>query len=186
MPEIESINEGLILIAVLGVMVVNQVLAIMRSWAKDWWDHRRGNGTAGAVKELRKEIIGLRTCIHALAERLDGQPPYPQCYYDKDHFDRIKRLEDNVGKIEERQQGHQRLMDQGVFIAYLQPWNPPAIHIRHITVGAMDRTPASDHRVIPVIKVLQAVQIVQVPLNGSMLSVDLEGVQRLVTPCVAG
>ena len=49
----------------------------------------------------------------------------------------------------------------------------------------MDRQPRSD-AFVAVIEVLEAVQVVQVPEDGGVFAVDLEGVERLVAAGVAG
>ena len=55
-----------------------------------------------------------------------------------------------------------------------------------IAVGDVDRTPAADLPFVLVVEVLQAVQVVQVPLDRGVFAVDLEGVERLVAAGVAG
>ena len=77
------------------------------------------------------------------------------------------------------------LVHEGVFVADLQTGHPPLVHVRHVAVGAVDVVPAADERVVAVIEELQAVQVVQVPLERGLLAVDLEGVQRLVAAGVA-
>ena len=60
------------------------------------------------------------------------------------------------------------------------------LHVRHVAVGDVDRSPAADQRIVAVVEVLQPVQVVQVPLERGLLAVDLEGVERLVPAGVAG
>src|SRR6266404_4006171 len=54
-----------------------------------------------------------------------------------------------------------------------------------IAVGNVDRTPAPQTPFVAMIEELQAMQIVQVPGDRGMLTVDLQSVQRLVAARVA-
>src|SRR5262245_16165978 len=72
-------------------------------------------------------------------------------------------------------------MNEGVFISDLQPGHPPALHVGMIAIGYVDAPPAARLSLIPVIEILDAMQIVKVPEGGSMLAVDFKRVERLVT-----
>src|SRR5262245_51941397 len=76
-------------------------------------------------------------------------------------------------------------MNEGVFVSDLQSGHPPALHIWMISICHMDASPATDQPLIAVIEVLDAMEIVQVPKCGSMLSVDFERVERLVAARVS-
>src|SRR5438128_11469122 len=52
-------------------------------------------------------------------------------------------------------------------------------------VGDVNRAPAAEPAFVLVIEVLEAVQVVQVPLDRGVLAVDLEGVEGLVAAGVA-
>ena len=49
----------------------------------------------------------------------------------------------------------------------------------------MDAAPAAHDSLVAVIKVLQAVQVVEIPADARVLAVDFEGVERLVAACIA-
>ncbi len=72
------------------------------------------------------------------------------------------------------------LMREGVFIADLQTWYPPVAHVGLIAIGYVDTAPTANNRLIGVIEVLQAVKIVQVPLEACVFAVDLKRVEGLV------
>ncbi len=72
------------------------------------------------------------------------------------------------------------MVDEAVFVADLEARHPPLAHVRVFAVGDMDRPPAAELPFVLVVKELEAVQIVQVPLERALLAVDLEGVERLV------
>jgi hypothetical protein len=108
-------NHAALIIAAFALLIANQVLGLFKEQAKDWWDHKRGNGAGGAIVDLRETVIGLQHSIESLRERLDGQPPYPQCYYDNEHFERVKRIEEDVRFTRESQQEQRRMIDAGNF-----------------------------------------------------------------------
>src|SRR5690625_6581314 len=72
-------------------------------------------------------------------------------------------------------------MDEGMLITHRQTGNPPFVHVRLITIGHMDISPAAGGGVPTIFKILQTVQILQIPPNGSLLAIDLEGIERFVT-----
>src|SRR5262245_9404554 len=55
-----------------------------------------------------------------------------------------------------------------------------------IAIGDMQAAPSAQLALIAVVEPLQAMEIVQVPRDRCMLTVDLQRVQRLVAPGVAG
>ena len=77
-------------------------------------------------------------------------------------------------------------MDEGVLVADLQAGDPPLAHVRMIAVGHVDRAPAADNALVAMVKVIEPVQVVQVPGNRGLLAVDLKGVQGFVAAGVAG
>ncbi len=78
------------------------------------------------------------------------------------------------------------LMHKRVLIADLEARHPPVLHVRMIAIGDVDRPPAAEWAFVAVIEVLEAVQVVEVPLQRRLLAVNLEGVERLVTAGVTG
>lgn len=115
----ETLDHGALAIAALALMVIHQLLGIVKDKGVEWWDSRRGNGPAGAIRRLQATVEKLDHSIELLKERLDGQPPYPQCYYDKAHFDRIEQIEKDVNFISESQAEQRRQIDQGRFTCRL-------------------------------------------------------------------
>ena len=79
--------------------------------------------------------------------------------------------------------GH--LVDERVFVADLQARHPPLVHVGHVAVGDVDAAPAADERLVAVVEVAEAVQVVQVPGDRGIGAVDLERVERLVAAGVA-
>ena len=80
--------------------------------------------------------------------------------------------------------GH--LVNKGVLVADLQARHPPVLHVGLVAVGDVDRPPAAQLALVAVVEVLQAVQVVQIPLERGLLAVDLQRVKRLVATRVAG
>ena len=77
-------------------------------------------------------------------------------------------------------------MDKSVFVTNAEPWNPPFVEVGMISISDMNAAPPADLAFITVIKKLQAIEVVEVPSDGSIFTIDLEGVESLVTPCIAG
>src|SRR5262249_53892140 len=77
------------------------------------------------------------------------------------------------------------LVDKGVLIADLEAGKPPFGHVRMVTVGDVKGTPATNTAFVAMIEILQAMQIVEVPEEGSMLAVDFEGIESLVSAGIA-
>ena len=67
-------------------------------------------------------------------------------------------------------------MDEGMLITDLQAEYPPIFHVGLIAVRDMDTPPATHDRLIAVIKVLESMQVMEIPSQASMLTVDLERV----------
>ena len=70
--------------------------------------------------------------------------------------------------------GH--LMYEGVLVADAQAGNPPLVHVRHVAVGDVHVAPAASGRLVTVVKILEAVEVVQIPANGGVGSVDFKRV----------
>ena len=79
--------------------------------------------------------------------------------------------------------GH--LVDETVLVTDAQTGHPPLIHVGHVGIRHMHRTPASDERIIAVIEVVQSMQIVQVQSNRRVFAIDFKGVQSLVASRVS-
>src|ERR1039457_3606646 len=71
-------------------------------------------------------------------------------------------------------------MNESMFVADLQSGNPPVLHVGVVAIGDVYASPAAQTALVPVIEVLQTVQIVEVPDDGCVLAVDFQGVQGLV------
>src|SRR5579863_990940 len=80
----------------------------------------------------------------------------------------------------ERDQEIRELMNEGVLVADLQSRHPPALHIGMIAIRHMNASPAAQARFIAMIEELDAMQIMQVPHGGSVLTIDFECIQRLM------
>src|ERR1051325_4896590 len=78
------------------------------------------------------------------------------------------------------------LMNERVLVTDLQARHPPFAHVGMVAVADVDAAPAAQASFVAMLEVLQPVQIVQVPGNGSVLAVDLESVEGLVAAGVAG
>lgn len=52
------------------------------------------------------------------------------------------------------------LVRKGMLVTDLQTWNPPVTHVRLVSVGNVNRAPASYNRIVVVIEILQAMKIV--------------------------
>ena len=80
------------------------------------------------------------------------------------------------------------LVHECVLVADLQTGHPPLVHVGMLAavIGHMNRSPSSQLAFVVVIEPLQPMQVVEVPTDRSVLTVDLEGVQRFVTAGVPG
>src|ERR1043166_2566843 len=78
------------------------------------------------------------------------------------------------------------LMNESVFITDLQTRYPPVLHVRMFAIGDVDRAPAAQPAFIAIIEVLQAVEIVQIPENGSAFAVNLKSVEGFVATRITG
>src|ERR1035438_1316989 len=76
-------------------------------------------------------------------------------------------------------------MNEGVLVTDLQAGHPPVLHIWMIGVGYVDASPSAQLAFIAVIEEADAMQIVEVPLGGSILAVDFERIKRLVSSSVS-
>ena len=77
------------------------------------------------------------------------------------------------------------LMHEAVFITDLQARNPPFTHIGMIAIGDMDAAPAAEAAFVTVLEILKAVEVVEVPKNGSVFAVDFEGVEGFVSASIS-
>ena len=76
-------------------------------------------------------------------------------------------------------------MNKGVLVTDLQPRYPPFAHVWHVAVRAVYLVPAANKGIIRVIKILEAMQIMQVPFDRSFLAVDFQRVKSLVTSSIS-
>src|SRR5258707_8925758 len=77
-------------------------------------------------------------------------------------------------------------MNKRMLIPNCQSWHPPVGHIRMIAIGDMNGSPAAQRSFILVIEPLQPVQIMQIPSEGALLTIDLKSVKGLVATRVPG
>ena len=80
--------------------------------------------------------------------------------------------------------GH--LMNEAMFVANLQAWHPPLTHVRMVTICHMNCAPTPNAALIAMLEILQTVQIVQVPENGGMFTINLERIKCFMPSGVAG
>jgi hypothetical protein len=78
------------------------------------------------------------------------------------------------------------VVDEGVFVADLEAGDPPVVHVGHVAVGDVDGAPAADDGFVAVVEPVEAVEVVEVPLDGGVFAVDFEGVEGFVAAGVAG
>ncbi len=73
-------------------------------------------------------------------------------------------------------------MHESMFVANLQTRDPPVFHVRMLAamIGHVDRTPAAQFALILVVEIFQAMQVVQIPLDRGLFTVDFERVESLV------
>src|SRR5258707_15067307 len=77
-------------------------------------------------------------------------------------------------------------MDERVLIADLQSGHPPFVHVRLVAVGDVDGTPPAQAALVAMLEILQAVQVVQIPADGGVFAVYLEGIEGLMSPRITG
>lgn len=94
------------------VMIINQVLALVKEYGKEMFDKKIGNGTPGAIKKVE---LAIKDMHEDLKQGFADRPPYPQCYYDKKHFDRVIDIQEKVEFIKETQEEQRRMIDKGNF-----------------------------------------------------------------------
>ena len=78
------------------------------------------------------------------------------------------------------------LMHEGVLVTDTEPGNPPLVEIRVVTVTDVNAAPAADRALVGVVEILKPVKVVEIPADGGIFTVDLEGVERLVAPRITG
>ena len=71
-----------------------------------------------------------------------------------------------------------------MLVSDLQARNPPPVHVRVLAICYVDAAPSANAAFIAVIEVLQTVQVVKIPDDGSVLAVNLQRIERLVPPSV--
>ena len=114
-PEIQGINEGLLGIVALALIIVSKVVGAMVDELKDRFDKRRGNGVAGALREIKEYMSSVDDTLDDIREAADKSPPFPACYYDSDHFDRIRVTQEDVRFLREAEEEKRRSIDRGMF-----------------------------------------------------------------------
>ena len=77
------------------------------------------------------------------------------------------------------------MVHKGMLVPNLQPRNPPVGHIGVIPIRDVNRTPSAQISFVAMVEPLQSVQVMQIPLNRGVFTVDFKGVQGLVSPGIA-
>ena len=77
-------------------------------------------------------------------------------------------------------------MDEGMFVAEAEARDPPVAGVRVVAIGDVDAGPAACFSWDVMVEVSEAVEIVEVPREGFVMAVDLEGLVRFMTAGVAG
>jgi hypothetical protein len=77
------------------------------------------------------------------------------------------------------------LVNERMFVADLEPGNPPVLHVWVIAIGDVNALPAAQLAFIAIVEVLEPMQVVQIPRRGGALAVDLQREESLVSARVA-
>ena len=77
-------------------------------------------------------------------------------------------------------------VDEGVFVAQAESGNPPVAGVGMVAIGDVNAGPTAGFAGNSVVEVREAVEVVKVPGEGFVVSVDFEGFECLVTTGVAG
>src|SRR5258708_18351191 len=76
-------------------------------------------------------------------------------------------------------------MNKAVLVTDLQAGYPPFVHVWMIAIGNVDAAPTAKTSFAAVLERLQAMQIMKVPTDGGVFTIDFEGIERLVAAGVA-
>jgi hypothetical protein len=68
------------------------------------------------------------------------------------------------------------LMHERMFVSNAQSRYPPFVHVRLLAIRHMYGSPSPQVGFIAVIKILQSVEVMQIPAQGAVGTVDLKGV----------
>src|SRR6478609_3996603 len=134
-----------------------------------------GNGsTCGSGALHIHPLAALRGFQHGVADILRAQ--------------RVTEIRVGLrrGGIVERLEELRELVDERVLVAEAETRDPPVAGVWLITIGAMDTAPAATVTWHAVVEIREAVEVVEIPEEGLVLTVDLEGVERLMTTGIAG
>ncbi len=77
-------------------------------------------------------------------------------------------------------------MNKGMLVSDLQAGHPPVFHVGMIAVRDVDTLPAPELPLVTMVKVVDTVQIVEIPGRGGALPVNFQSEQRFVAAGVAG
>lgn len=111
MPEITTINEGLVAFAVIVALTANQALSFLRQEVKDRLDSRRGNNLHSTLERMHDSMKSVERKLEEAKENT----PFPACHYDPQHFDRIRRMDVAIAELIENKREQQRDIDRGQF-----------------------------------------------------------------------
>lgn len=113
--QFENLNEGLIIVILIGAMIFQQIVRFVAELGKEYFDKRRGNGIGSALHKIEHSMARLDITMRRVEETLGDRPPYPACFYDKEHFRRIERIDDAARVIKEGMAQQEKQIDQGHF-----------------------------------------------------------------------
>lgn len=108
-PEVEDVNTGILLIGLACVMLANQVLSLIKEVVREWLKRKTMKRDVGGPENaVIQTLHEMSAKFGELSENIKKRPPYPACFYDKKHFDRVATIEEKVEMMERRQASSRR------------------------------------------------------------------------------
>src|ERR1700722_776849 len=86
----------------------------------------------------------------------------------------------------ERKNKIRDLVNERMFVPNLEAWNPPVLHVWMIAIGNVNALPAAQLALIAIVKVIEPVQVMEIPRSGRALAVDFQREEGFVpagVPC---
>src|SRR4051812_38915504 len=77
-------------------------------------------------------------------------------------------------------------MHKTVLVTDLQTRHPPFVHVRMISVSDMDRAPPTYPAFILVLEVLKPMEVVQIPKNRGVFTIDFKSIESFVSARITG
>ena len=72
-----------------------------------------------------------------------------------------------------------------MLVADLQVWNPSVLHVGMVVVRDVQAAPIAHSSFVTMIKVLEPMEIVEIPEDGGMLAIDFESIKGFMAASVA-